>query len=498
MRSKTDLFHLIKSLSKSEKRYFTLDAQKSGRQASRYLSLFRAISKQEEYDEAPLKTEFGRSLPDDKARLYEAILRALRDYRAAQSRAARLKEMVLDARFLYERGLYDQAEERLAGAKALAGELDDCLALLDINKEERRLYNERARVREEERLDVLLREKDRAIEVLTEELHLLDWHDRLNLQLIRNTQGLDAERRERLRREFAPLLERQVLPESVQGRLRYFQSLAYLHQLLGQSDKVYEAFQSVAGVWNQYPHYKEEEFSRYLHDAFNRLAAVLSSPEHVHETPELIKELEREKGGNWQDRKVLFQRTAGFRLVYYINYGKIADTDEILRPIEEGLEQFDLHPGAELTIRFNAAVLLLIAGQQADCVQWIDMLLERGKQSAVRQDIQNAARFIRLLALLQLEDFDAIENALRAAQRHFSRQPAGAIRDFSLQVIPYLRQWSAAPPGEERKVLLDLKEQVLQAQPAQPVPLGLDELLRAWIDSQVQRRPLLQTLRRQA
>ena len=43
MRGKDDIFHLIKAMSKSEKRYFTLDAKKSGKEAAKYLSLFQTI-----------------------------------------------------------------------------------------------------------------------------------------------------------------------------------------------------------------------------------------------------------------------------------------------------------------------------------------------------------------------------------------------------------------------------------------------------------------------
>ena len=54
MRGKQDLFDLIQTMSRSEKRYFTLDAQKSGRDEARYWQLFRAINRMREYDEEGL------------------------------------------------------------------------------------------------------------------------------------------------------------------------------------------------------------------------------------------------------------------------------------------------------------------------------------------------------------------------------------------------------------------------------------------------------------
>ena len=95
MRGKDDLFHLIKAMSKSEKRYFTLDAKKSGKEGAKYLSLFQMINGMDEYNEAKLKTKIKKNLSSDKGYLYEAILRSMRDYRSAKSRAAQIKERII-------------------------------------------------------------------------------------------------------------------------------------------------------------------------------------------------------------------------------------------------------------------------------------------------------------------------------------------------------------------------------------------------------------------
>ena len=48
MRGRDDLYHLIQGMTKTEKRYFVLDAKKSGRADSRYLSLFEALNDREQ------------------------------------------------------------------------------------------------------------------------------------------------------------------------------------------------------------------------------------------------------------------------------------------------------------------------------------------------------------------------------------------------------------------------------------------------------------------
>ena len=49
------LFHLIKSLTGSEKRYFKLFVKDTGGKTSKYIQLFEAIEKQETFDDEALR-----------------------------------------------------------------------------------------------------------------------------------------------------------------------------------------------------------------------------------------------------------------------------------------------------------------------------------------------------------------------------------------------------------------------------------------------------------
>ncbi|NJL75471.1 MAG: hypothetical protein HC892_11015 [Saprospiraceae bacterium] len=91
MKRKDDLFKLIQSMSKSEKRYFTLDAQKTGKTDAKYLELFKAISNMDKYEEVALK-RLSNHLSVDKAYLYEAILRSMRDYHSKNRVQRRLRK----------------------------------------------------------------------------------------------------------------------------------------------------------------------------------------------------------------------------------------------------------------------------------------------------------------------------------------------------------------------------------------------------------------------
>ena len=73
MKPSTELFQLIKSLSKSEKRYFKLTSSLQSGEKN-YMKLFDAIEEQTEYDEDAIKSKFKtetfiKHLPSEKNHL---------------------------------------------------------------------------------------------------------------------------------------------------------------------------------------------------------------------------------------------------------------------------------------------------------------------------------------------------------------------------------------------------------------------------------------------
>ena len=118
------LFELIRSLSKSEKRYFKLFAGMQGRD-KKYLLLFDAVDELEEYDEDILKQRFAdekfvRQFSVAKNYLRTMIMKSLRLYHSGGSTLSRLHEMMIDAEILTDRGLRSQARKVAVKAEKIA------------------------------------------------------------------------------------------------------------------------------------------------------------------------------------------------------------------------------------------------------------------------------------------------------------------------------------------------------------------------------------------
>jgi hypothetical protein len=119
-----NLFDLIKSMNKNEKRYFKLNMAPSEHEDRKVLLLFDLINKQEHFDEdAILKKEPSLNpaqLSNLKAYLYEKVLQSIRQFNAPKIEDIKIREQIDFAQVLFERRLYQLGKNCLSKAKKMA------------------------------------------------------------------------------------------------------------------------------------------------------------------------------------------------------------------------------------------------------------------------------------------------------------------------------------------------------------------------------------------
>ncbi|RMG77674.1 MAG: hypothetical protein D6714_19455, partial [Bacteroidetes bacterium] len=400
MRRKDDLFRLINAMSKSEKRYFTLDAQKSGKEGAKYLRLFRLINKMEVYDEALLQAHFPKSLPTDKRYLYEAILRSMRDYRSAKSRAAQIKERILDSRYLYERGLYKQFDDRLKEARQIALELDDHFSLLEIIRETL-LAKQNLTIYKRTSLDDLRQmsqKKEASLQAVLDELRYLDLYVQLFGEIIREFVLREEAQKQALSQRMPPeIFDPEYVPPSASAELRLLKCRAFFFQLTGADDEVFLNWRAVLDWWEKHPKIKEEHFFRYIIDVSNLLNTCFKIKKYESHIPPLLARLEKEKPRSKHDGRVLFQKLTISKLLYFINNGDLETAKMLLPGIEKGLKKHQL--GNDLVIVGNVVFLLFMTGDFAQCLEWSRKII--GRKSEKREDIQRIIRIFNLISLYE-------------------------------------------------------------------------------------------------
>jgi hypothetical protein len=107
---KTDLFDLIQSMRKEEKRFFQLNFPKN-REEANYMKLFDAIEAQSKYDEAAIKKKFAaekwtNNFSTAKSYLYEIILQSLENQHKQNTPLRSILSDTMRLNILWNRGLF--------------------------------------------------------------------------------------------------------------------------------------------------------------------------------------------------------------------------------------------------------------------------------------------------------------------------------------------------------------------------------------------------------
>lgn len=500
MKSKEDLFHLIKAMSKSEKRYFTLDAQKGGRKDSKYLELFQAINAMGQYDENKLKKKFPKNLPSDKTYLYEAILRSMRDYRSSKSKAAQIKEMILDSKYLYECGLYQQSEERLRDAEELAKLLDDQFSLLEINKERLKLAWDTKKRNYEKESEKLISHIDEHIFSITGEIKYLDICCRLLIELNEHLKlESESEKKAFVTRFPETFFAEENKPDTAQAQRRFLQSRALYYQLLGEYERVYQNYQQVVDWWESNPKFKKEEFSRYIVDVSNLLHAYTANRKYEH-IPKLLDDLQSNNPNNVNDQKIIFQKVSIYWLIYHINLGVVEGADKLVTEIRKGLDQHKLSQGTRLILMFNVSVLLFILERFKECSEWVSQIAKEFDLRSRTKDILMGAQLLNLIATYEMDDLDQTDAMIRSSHRFFSLKLQSNKGSFELSVVDYIKQLESVLPKEKKKVFESFSEYTRQINkdPGVKIPHGIDELVLYWLESKLKRQPITIIMKKEA
>ena len=154
------LFQLIKSLSKAEKRYFKIYVLrlKTGKDA-KYLKLFDLIDKQKEFDEKLILAKEKKIKPSQlsnlKANLYKQILKSLRNNIASEDLNMSIREQLDYSKILYNKCLYDQCFKMIEKTRSMAEKYERPAVLFDIIEFEKNLVGNFIKVNIQEKVTEL-------------------------------------------------------------------------------------------------------------------------------------------------------------------------------------------------------------------------------------------------------------------------------------------------------------------------------------------------------
>jgi len=496
MKPSTELFSLIKSLTKSEKRFFKLNSSLQTGDKN-YLKIFDFIEKQKKYDEEELKDHFKnetfvKHLPSEKNHLYKLLLKSLRAYYSDRTVSSQLKQEIKNVEILYKKALYKECNKFVKRAKALAKDYEKFYYWFELINWEKKLLEEayESGVFNQD-LDELIKEETEVIEKLRNlaEYHIL--YSKINY--IFRSGGFT--RNEKEREVVAEIADYHLIKgKNTAISTRATTICYYIKGLCAASIRDYEDaltnFKKAKSVMDSNPKIKSDLQTRYIYTLSFLLHCYIDSYkfEKADELISQLLELETQKTYNSLDSKVrLFTSRFIGQMQLYNRQGNFKKTLELVPQIEEGLARFEdkINKEKKLLFTYSTAYAYFGIGEYRTALKFINEVLN-DNEKMLRQDVYSFARIFNLVIHFELNNHDFLEYDMKSTARYLNKHD----KDYEVEKLFMKEMRSLArinSDAEQRAIFenFDTKLAKLLKIDRENVILEYFDL-RAWITSKLE------------
>ncbi|MBP6312354.1 MAG: hypothetical protein KA408_08815 [Flavobacteriales bacterium] len=496
MKPSTELFDLIRSLTKSEKRFFKLHSSlQSG--DKNYLRIFDSIDKQKAYDEEALKKQFAKEtfikhLPSEKNHLYKLILKALRAYHSESSVSGVLKQEIKNIEILYQKALYTECNKLLHRAKRIARENERFYYWFELLSWEKMLLEEAYESGEFTKdLDALIEEEREVIEKLRNlaAYHIL--YSKINY--VFHSGGYVRTEEERAMVE--EISEHQLIKGKNTALSHRAATICYYTQgfcywakrdwktSLEKFLRVKEILDRSKLIKNDLP----KRYIRTLHYIINA-QIELKDLKSARESIKLMRSLSGTQGFTGQnlETQIFVASYLGeLRLLdRSADYGKAM---ELVDPILKGMEEMaaGIHKESEIEFYFTLAIVHFGANEMNKALFWLNKVLN-DNEPTLRQDIFTYARLFNLVVHFELGNYDLLEYIVRSTSRFMNkRHDANDVEVLLIDHIKKMARSTDPAVKQEHFALMHKEFKVIFKDPLESMVLKYFDVM-SWVESRME------------
>ena len=452
-RVKESVHELIKSLTKSEKRYFKLmSSRHTIGDENNYVILFDAIEKQIEYDEQALFQQFKgaaflNKFAITKRRLYDHILNSLDLFHNNSSQEAQIYKMLHSADILYEKSLYEQAKSILRSAEKLANKKEYFNLLLIIRSKQKRLfentsYTELSKIEIDQiyATDLYIHNQsllyNKLWNIKSQLFHLLAQKG--------NSRSLD---------EFSDFkLIIDELAKNVKQNEWCFETHYLFHHIysayyfaINDFEKCLESLQKNIIYFEDHPAYINGQPNKYFSILTNtifvceKLGKIKQAQIIFQKLKNLPQQLTEHTN---EDLKIkLFSSISSIEIDNLIQHGDFKEALFLIPKINEGLDFYDdkIATPRKIYLSYKIAVVYLALGDFPNSLKWINNILN-DKLLDQKEDILAYTHLLSVIVHIEMKHFDllaylvkSILRSLKAKNRLY--EPEKAFLNFVSKLI---------------------------------------------------------------
>lgn len=442
------LFNLIHSLSKAEKRFFKLYVSRSGDGAAKkFITLFDAIEKQKVYNEEKILRKetslLPRQLPNLKTNLYFQLLKSLRLCNSNNLRSIRVMELIDYARLLYSKCLYRECVKMIDKAKHMAAGNDQAIFLLELLEIEKLVVSKTHDAGNEERVNHIIRETEQ----VTESIRNINLFSNLSIKIdsyykksgfVRNEK--DLERVTRLFQAGLPAYKLAAL--SFQEKLYLYKSYVSFYFFTRDFRQGYTYAKKLVGLFEEQPEMQVLKPEMYI-KALNSLLAVQTKLFRLSEFTETLKRLVAIK----REGRITLTENLNLNLfkaiyIHEINrhfmLGEFKSGTRIVVALEGELNRFipRLDKHSVMLFYYKIACLYFGSGDYRSGLSWLNKITNE-REIALREDLHAFARILSLISHFELGNDDLVESYIRSTYRYFIKR--GDLSLYQKYILDFLK-----------------------------------------------------------
>ena len=284
-----NLYELIHSLTKSEKRHFKINVTGTGKSGQqKYIQLFDLLAGMESFDPEKIQKamewkDFSANYSMGKRYLYEKLLDGLSTYKKDPSAKGQIPVELQRIRVLVHKRLFGQARRKIARAKRLAYAVEEYKGLLGILEEERHLLvSGPGKSFKKAELDQVLEEMQFAINGLSLAHKVKTIHYRL-FGLVRLSGGVKTEEdRQTLEECKDDLLACEVLAHPyLLPKIYHFNILAQYHFLRSDLRSSIQQLEQALPLFEVHPDFARENQITHISLVHNICSRALNLPDRA-------------------------------------------------------------------------------------------------------------------------------------------------------------------------------------------------------------------------
>jgi len=499
---RAQLYHLVKSLSKSEKRHFKLYANRnfSGKEL-KFLKLFDALDKMKSPEEDKLRAQFSGLKPSQfsnlKAHLYDQLMISLRLLHHMDP-SIRIHELISFAQVLYARGLYRQSIHQLDKAKVLAMDQRDNVALLEIIEFEKQIENRHITRSSTDRAEMIIGQAAEIRSGLIEEGMWSDLSLKMYDYYLKQGHAKNKAEYQDLNNFFNEHLPKGEFEMGTRGEVYKYQSYVWFYFITQNFPKCYFFAQKWIKTIEKSPKLLKNEPELYLKGVHNALSSLYycNAPDRFQQQfIQFENYVERLELKDKNVDKICFVYLETARMNSYFLKGDFSNgikyLEEFIPQLEQREGSLDMH--RNMVFWYKVACMYFGASAYKECIHYLNKIINSTGFN-LREDVQCFARILNLIAHYDLGNDDLIDYQIRSTYRYLLKMDD--LQKVQKLVMKFLKNSVFMDRSDLKQPFMQLRADLdvaLEDKHEWRPLLYLD--LHSWLTSKIEKIPVEQVIK---